>query len=87
MWPKIKNNKNRKISCVNPEFLAYPRGRQPFFNPHGDVDLLIFPSGRQKGNFFCQIYASFTQRNDIFFKKQTSWSLIHIFRNSGEINT
>ena len=44
--------KKKEISYDNPELLAFPRDRQIFFfNPHGALDLPIFPRGRKKGSF------------------------------------
>ena len=63
-------NKRREISCANPEVLAFPSGRQTFFfNPHGDLDIPTFPSGRQKGSFFVNFMLFLPNVNDIFFQK------------------
>ena len=72
----------REIPCGNSEFFCFSSWQTNlFFNPRGDLPLPILSRGKQKGSFFCKLYAIFTQRNDIFFsKKEMSWS--HVLKFS-----
>ena len=41
-----------RILCGNTDFSAFSHGRKSFFHLCGEVNLLIFPRGKQKGRFF-----------------------------------
>ena len=65
----IKIGKFHVVSS-NPEFfLIFPRGRQIFFNPHGDLKISIFYSSRHKGSYFVNCMLFIPKIMTFFFKK------------------